>query len=107
MVELEPTPDLVAACAARKRERQRIIGFALEEPAVLEQRARDKLQRKGLDAIVANPLATMGSADVAATVFTANGERVTIPTSGGRAGSVAKTDFARWLIGWIDAQWYA
>ena len=107
VVELEPTPDLVAACAARKREEQRIIGFALEEPGVLEQRARDKLQRKGLDAIVANPLATMGSADVTATVFTANGERVTTPTSRECTVSVAKTDFARWLIAWIDAEWYA
>lgn len=107
VVELEPTPDLVAACAARKRAEQRIIGFALEEPAVLEQRARDKLHCKGLDAIVANPLATMGSADVAATLFTAKGERVSMPTSPEGVSRVAKVEFARWLIGWIDAEWYA
>lgn len=105
-LELEPTPDLVAACAARKRAQQRILGFALEEPAALEQRARDKLRRKGLDAVVANPLGTMGARDVTATVFTAKGEAVTMPSSQAGGMSVAKADFARWLIAWIDAEWY-
>lgn len=103
-LELEPTPDLVAACAARKRPDQRIIGFALEEPAALEQRAIEKLQRKGLDAIVANPLTTMGAAEVRATVFTAMGESVAVPGATGRAAVLPKTDFARWLIRWLDQQ---
>ncbi len=98
VLELEPTPDLVAACADRKRVDQRIIGFALEEPRALERRAREKLRRKGLDAIVANPLTTMGAANVCATVFTA-----TTAT----AISAAKPEFARRLIEWIEAQWYA
>ena len=101
VLELEPTPDLVAACAARKRPDQRIIGFALEEPASLEQRALEKLRRKGLDAIVANPLTTMGSPDVTATIYTVTEEASQAATR----ISGPKPDFARQLIAWIDARW--
>ena len=41
-LELEPTPDLVAGLAKSKRPDQRVIAFALEEAAVLEQRATEK-----------------------------------------------------------------
>lgn len=99
VIELEPTPDLVAACAARKRPGQRLIGFALEEPAALESRARHKLRAKGLDAIVANPLDTMGAADIHATVFTAAGEVLT-PCQG---AALNKAEFARWLVQWLAA----
>lgn len=99
VLELEPTPDLVAACAARKRPSQRIIGFALEEPAVLAQRAREKLLRKGLDAIVANPLETMGADEIRATLFTATGAAVAPPA--GDTKRLSKTAFARWLIEWL------
>jgi len=107
LLELEPTPDLVASCAARKRKDQRIIGFALEEPTVLEERALDKLRRKELDAIVANPLATMGSADVNATIYTPGEKSAEASTSASASISGTKSDFARRLIAWIDAQWYA
>ena len=101
---LEPTPDLVAACAARKRTGQRIIGFALEEPAVLDARARAKLKRKGLDAIVANPLRTMGAADIDAVVYTAAGDVVkpsSAPRGRARHRGLSKARFARWLVTWI------
>jgi phosphopantothenoylcysteine decarboxylase/phosphopantothenate--cysteine ligase len=103
---LEPTPDLVAACAARKRPGQRIVGFALEQPAALERHAWEKLRHKQLDAVVANPLATMGSADISATVFTAAGESVRPPLSTGAAGRPGKAEFARWLIAWIEETWF-
>ena len=104
MLELEPTPDLVAGCAARKRPGQRIVGFALEESAVLAERAREKLRRKGLDAIVANPLETMGAEEIRATLYAATGE-VCTPTMGARAAQgVSKLDFARWLVAWIAVQ---
>ncbi len=106
LLELEPTPDLVAECAARKRAEQRIIGFALEEPKSLALRAREKLARKGLDAIVANPLETMGSDVIRATVYTASGEAVspetfTAAATGNVPVTLRKADFARWLIGWL------
>jgi phosphopantothenoylcysteine decarboxylase/phosphopantothenate--cysteine ligase len=99
VLELEPTPDLVAGCAARKRPGQRIIGFALEEPAALATRARAKLRRKGLDAIVANPLATMGSESVTATVYTSGG-RTFVPDP----PTADKRSFAAWLVRWIQAE---
>jgi phosphopantothenoylcysteine decarboxylase/phosphopantothenate--cysteine ligase len=104
VLTLEPTPDLVAGCAARKRPDQLIIGFALEEPTALAERARAKLQQKGVDAIVANPLSTMGAPDVSATIFTAAGETILPPSSQSGAKTKPKSDFARWLIDWIDTR---
>lgn len=53
-LELEPTVDILETLAAQKRKNQRVIGFALEDRKP-RQRARDKLMRKRLDAIVLNP----------------------------------------------------
>lgn len=95
-IELEPTPDLVAGCAATKREDQAIIAFALEEPAVMETRAVEKMQRKKVDAILANPLATMDAADIEPILFYANGHR-------DAPGRMHKTQLAGWLIDHVDA----
>lgn len=107
VLELEPTPDLVAGCAACKRAEQHIIGFALEDRAVLEERARDKLRRKGLDAIIANPLTTMGTSEVTATVLTADGAARTFARSSEDTGVLMKSEFARQLIEWIDSEPWA
>lgn len=100
-LELEPVPDLLAEVASRRREGQTLVGFALEEPTRVEERARTKLDRKGLDAIVANPLETMESAGVAAQLFLAEGPslppRVERPP--GWPAPVTKEAFATWLIG--------
>lgn len=94
-ITLEPTPDLVAQCVRRKREDQIIIAFALEEPDQLDERAQRKMQRKGVDAIVANPVATMDAPDITPTVMTRDGQIV-------RPGSMPKGSFAAWLIDWLD-----
>ncbi len=94
-IQLEPTPDLVAAVAAHKRPDQRIIAFALEPSSELEQRARVKLQRKKVDAIVANALGAMESTGVEAVLLTADGGRHA-------PGPMSKVDFARWLIGRLE-----
>lgn len=96
-LELESTPDLLAACSARRRKGQTLIGFALEPPERLMTSARDKIARKGLDAIVANPLQTMDAPDIEATLLLADGS--TRPTP----GRVAKSQFAAWLLDEIDA----
>lgn len=96
LLELEPTPDLVAACAGGKRSDQRIVAFALEEPAKLHHRAVEKMRAKHVDAIVANPLVTMGSASVSAVVCTPDGRTHAPP-----AVLLDKNHFAEWLIGWI------
>jgi len=53
-LNLEPTEDVLAALAATRRPGQTIVGFAAEHGAGALERARDKLARKGLDAIVLN-----------------------------------------------------
>jgi phosphopantothenoylcysteine decarboxylase / phosphopantothenate---cysteine ligase len=97
-LNLKPTPDLVAKCATRKRPDQFIVGFALENPLYLEARAREKLSRKGLDAIVANPLETMGSQRISATIITPSGETIRPELD----DAIDKARFARFLIRWID-----
>ena len=51
---LEATEDVLAGLGAGRRPGQILIGFAAEHGGDLVERARDKLRRKGLDAIVVN-----------------------------------------------------
>jgi phosphopantothenoylcysteine decarboxylase/phosphopantothenate--cysteine ligase len=53
-LRLEPTEDVVAGLAPERRAGQTLVGFAAEHGGELVERARDKLRRKGLDAIVVN-----------------------------------------------------
>jgi phosphopantothenoylcysteine decarboxylase / phosphopantothenate---cysteine ligase len=52
-LDLEATEDILAGLGARSREDQTIVGFAAETGAD-RARAREKLERKGADAIVFN-----------------------------------------------------
>ncbi|MEO0482195.1 MAG: phosphopantothenoylcysteine decarboxylase [Planctomycetota bacterium] len=73
VIECEPTPDLLAGLGARKRDDQLLVGFALEPEAQLEASGRRKLERKNADLIVANPLETMDSPDIRATLIAREG----------------------------------
>ena len=53
-LRLEATEDVVAGLASSKRPDQTIVGFAAEHGGDFVARARDKLTRKGLDAIAVN-----------------------------------------------------
>ncbi|HEV7859487.1 MAG TPA: bifunctional phosphopantothenoylcysteine decarboxylase/phosphopantothenate--cysteine ligase CoaBC [Pyrinomonadaceae bacterium] len=57
---LEPTPDILASVAASKRDGLLVVGFAAETFDVLAQ-ARAKLERKRLDAIIANDVTRAGA----------------------------------------------
>ncbi|MFO8015229.1 MAG: phosphopantothenoylcysteine decarboxylase, partial [Phycisphaerae bacterium] len=57
---LEPTPDILAAMARRRRPGQVLVGFCLESED-LEARARAKREAKDLDLVVANPPAAVGA----------------------------------------------
>lgn len=101
-LELIPTPDLLAACSARRAgatctwgAAQRLVGFALEPRDRLLESARAKLARKDLDAIIANPLETMDSPDIEATLImrAANGD-----TQATAAERQSKNSFADWLV---------
>jgi phosphopantothenoylcysteine decarboxylase / phosphopantothenate---cysteine ligase len=52
-LDLEPTEDILASLGKRRREGQTIVGFAAETEGGVT-RAREKLDRKGADAIVLN-----------------------------------------------------
>ncbi|MEC4818513.1 MAG: bifunctional phosphopantothenoylcysteine decarboxylase/phosphopantothenate--cysteine ligase CoaBC [Scytonema sp. PMC 1069.18] len=52
---LEPVTDIVAELARHKRPNQKLIGFAAQTGDIVTP-ALEKLQRKNLDAIVANPI---------------------------------------------------
>lgn len=70
---LEPTPDLLAMCGKLRRPGQVLVGFALEPRERLITSAQDKLARKGADMIVANPLETMDSPNIWATLVQRTG----------------------------------
>jgi phosphopantothenoylcysteine decarboxylase / phosphopantothenate---cysteine ligase len=55
-VELVPTTDVLAEAAAQRREGQILVGFAAEHGPEGVERARAKLERKTLDAIVVNDI---------------------------------------------------
>ncbi|MGH2963370.1 MAG: phosphopantothenoylcysteine decarboxylase, partial [Solirubrobacterales bacterium] len=53
-LRLEPTDDVLAGIAVDRREDQVVVAFAAEHGGEPVARARDKLRRKGADAIVVN-----------------------------------------------------
>lgn len=59
-IELKKTADILASLGAKKREKQLLIGFALETNNELEN-AKDKLIRKNLDFIVLNSMQDKGA----------------------------------------------
>lgn len=77
-VDLERTPDILAGLAAARRPGQTIVGFAAEHGAGALAYGREKLARKGLDAIVLNDVARsdigFDAVDNEVTILTAGGE---------------------------------
>jgi phosphopantothenoylcysteine decarboxylase/phosphopantothenate--cysteine ligase len=57
---LEPTPDILAALAARRRPEQVLVGFAAETSDGLDG-ARKKLEQKGVDLLVVNDVSAPGA----------------------------------------------
>lgn len=107
MLELEPTPDLLAGCARSRRADQVLVGFALEPRERLMSSAREKIARKGIDLIVANPLETMDADTIEATLIAAQARRLDDGTTSDIVaqtdGAISKTDFAPWLLARIEA----
>src|SRR5579875_643315 len=95
-VALEPTPDVITALAARRRPGQLIVGFAAEHgPGALEY-GRDKLARKGLDAVVVNDVSQAGIG------FDAADNEVTVLTAGGRETRLGRAGKDRIADGILD-----
>jgi phosphopantothenoylcysteine decarboxylase/phosphopantothenate--cysteine ligase len=78
-VQLEPTADIVSGLAAVKRPEQTVVGFAAEHGEGALTYGRDKLARKGLDAIVVNDISRtdigFDAQQNEVTIITADGER--------------------------------
>ncbi len=91
-LRLESTPDLVAACTRVRRADQRVVAFALEARETMLERARAKLERKGVDFIVANPLETMESGEIEGFLLRPH------ETGANTPGPLPKRDFAEWLL---------
>jgi phosphopantothenoylcysteine decarboxylase / phosphopantothenate---cysteine ligase len=75
-LDLEATPDVLAGLAARRRDGQTLIGFAAEHGERAIERGREKLQAKGVDAVVVNDISR---GDIG---FDAEANEVTILTAG-------------------------
>jgi phosphopantothenoylcysteine decarboxylase / phosphopantothenate---cysteine ligase len=78
-LRLTETEDVVASLAAKRRPEQTLVGFAAEHGAEAISRAREKLERKGLDAIVFNDISRpeigFDSERNEVTIVTADGEK--------------------------------
>lgn len=78
-LELEATEDVLARLAERRRAGQILLGFAAEHGKDGVERGRDKLKRKGLDAVVVNDISRsdigFDAADNEVTIVTAGKER--------------------------------
>jgi phosphopantothenoylcysteine decarboxylase/phosphopantothenate--cysteine ligase len=74
---LEPTADVLAGLATRRREGQTLVGFAAEHGSEAVELARVKLAAKGLDALVVNDISRH---DIG---FDADANEVTILSDGG------------------------
>jgi len=94
ILTLERTPDILAEVAARRVELpclRVVVGFAAETGRLVEN-ARDKLQRKRLDLIVANDaLAAMGADTNQVTLIATDGSVEELPL-------LPKEEVARRLI---------
>jgi phosphopantothenoylcysteine decarboxylase/phosphopantothenate--cysteine ligase len=95
---LEGVPDLLATTRDARRAGSRVFGFALEPAERLRTSALEKLERKDLTGIVANPLETMDAPNIDGTLFLRDG-RVLSPGM-----RLLKDAFARWLAQQLTRQ---
>ena len=91
---LERTPDILAALAAARRPGQTVVGFAAEHGERAVAYGREKLARKGLDAVVVNDIAR---ADIG---FEGDHNEVTIVTAAGErhVPRASKAEVARAVL---------
>lgn len=94
---LIPVPDIVAEIGNRKQPHQYLIGFAAQTGDIVKP-AREKLQKKKLDAIVANPIdqvdSGFGSDNNQAVFLDKSGREVEIP-------ACSKLEMAHYLFDFV------
>ena len=78
-IELDPTPDVLAAIGTARRPGQVIVGFAADEGDAGLERARSKRETKGADLFVFNDISRAGiafdSEENEVVIVSANGDR--------------------------------
>ena len=82
-LQLEVTPDILSGLGKKKLKHQILVGFAAEDRDMI-QNAKKKLERKGLDLIVANDISQSGVG------FDSETNQVTLITSSGDIKSLPK-----------------
>ncbi len=87
-IELEPTEDVISALARIRRPEQILVGFAAEHGRGALGYGREKLERKGLHAVVVNDIAEPGIG------FEATENEVTILIAGGGERHVPRAEKA-------------
>jgi phosphopantothenoylcysteine decarboxylase/phosphopantothenate--cysteine ligase len=85
-IELVPTRDVLSTLAARRAPGQVLVGFAAEHGAGALEYGRDKLKRKGLDAVVVNDISKTGVG------FDAPDNEVTVISADGGCREVPRAD---------------
>jgi phosphopantothenoylcysteine decarboxylase/phosphopantothenate--cysteine ligase len=97
-ITLEPTEDVLSGLAATRRPDQTLVGFAAEHGAGALQYGRDKLTRKGVDAVVVNDISQPGIG------FDTTENEVTIVTATGveHVPRASKAEIARAILGAVD-----
>ncbi|MGA3067553.1 MAG: phosphopantothenoylcysteine decarboxylase [Tepidisphaeraceae bacterium] len=79
VLELESTPDILAAAGAIKQPHQRTVGFSLESVPDLTRTAR-KIEQKRVDLIIYNSIETIANANIAATLLYPGGKTERLPS---------------------------
>jgi phosphopantothenoylcysteine decarboxylase/phosphopantothenate--cysteine ligase len=95
---LERTEDILGALAAARHPGQTVVGFAAEHGPGALQYGRDKLARKGLDAVVVNDVSQPGIG------FDTAENEVTIVTAGGdeHVPRATKAEVARVILATVE-----
>ena len=98
-LRLEETEDVLATVAADRRDDQTLVGFAAEHGAEGLGRAREKLERKAVDAIVFNDVSRPGIG------FDSDRNEVTIVDQAGdhHVGAAPKDEIATAILDRVEA----
>jgi phosphopantothenoylcysteine decarboxylase/phosphopantothenate--cysteine ligase len=99
VIALERTPDILSGLAATRRADQTLVGFAAEHGDGALAYGREKLARKGLDAVVVNDIARP---DIG---FEGSSNEVTIVTQAGErhVPRASKAEVARAILETVEA----
>lgn len=100
-LRLTATRDLLRGVSDRRGEAREpmLVGFALEPAERMVERATEKLERKGVDVVVANPLETLESGEIDATLVSHDGVETLGVMDKGEFACCLLDVLDRWVVG--------